>query len=780
MTNTSETKTHSPLSTPRVEALLARLKTRLTTQILLHGSGTLLLVTAGWLAFAFLADWFLHVPVGVRWFHLLVLIAVPGYLFWREFIRHLRARPDAEGLAVLLERAHPELSEVIVSAVQLRTTAPDAEGYELIQKVVAEAEQRADALDLKPVLDTRPPAKRFGLGAAAACAAAVLFLVNAQASSIFFARLFGGNVAWPQETHLAVEIPMPSELAQITLEEGRILVRTARGNDIPIIVRAEGVVPDSVTLHFTGGQVSKLAPSGNRVFRTLLRSCQEDLEFFVTGGDDVDERPMISITVLQPPDITDIAVRVTPPPYSGLAESLEFNRDIEVLAGSRVSVYMQSDPADATGIARLLPEDREITLTAATWPEPPSDPPTELDRAPNPASSFDLVASRTIRYRFEIQDETGLQNPDPGLFAINVIEDRPPEVEVLAPGRSDLETVVGGAVPIRLRVSDDFGLAGVQWTAETPMADGTDLLQGEFTTVPLELSEQNSARTRVRERVLASMLMEANGLSSTGQATEGQLFTLEFTAKDNREPIANEGKSVPVRIRIVSADELMRRLQDRLARARLRAGEVLELQREQALRTGELLSALESDEVETGRDSSGLNSALAGQRRVSGDTAALVRELASIIEALLYSRIDERADALLTHLHGEHSKHSDKAFHSEAWASLVALEQQTRRSSGLGGKLVQVLGLGLEASDKHSRSASDALVIAADAATIEAVHEALIQAESAQKQTLVSIEALLERLAEWDNFQSVLALTKDILNRQKNLLERTRQYEKEH
>lgn len=734
----------------------------------------MLFVTAGWLCFAFLADWFLHVPIGVRWFHLLVLVAVPGYLLWRELLRHLKGRPNTEGLAVLLERAHPELAEVIVSAVQLRDRTADSEGYELVQTVVSDAEKQADSIDLAPVFDTRPPAKRFGLGTAAAAAACVLFFANAEASSIFFARLLSNDVSWPQETHLAVEVPMPAELAQITQENGRILVRTARGNDVPVIIRAEGVVPDTVTLHFAGGQVSQLAPSGKNVFRTLLRSCQEDLEFYVTGGDDIDELPVVSITVLQPPDITGVAVRVTPPPYSGLPAVVEIDRDVEVLAGSRLSVFMQSDPADAKGIARLLPEDREVELSSGTWPATPADQPTVS------AATFDITPDRSVRYRFEIEDETGLQNPDPGLFAINVIEDRVPEVEVLAPGRSDMETVIGGAVPIRLRVSDDFGIANVRWNAETPQADGTDLREGEFTTTPLEANGQRSARTRIRERVLASMLMEASGLSSTGQVNEGQLFTLEFSAEDNRAPVANRGKSVPVRVRIVSADELMRRLQDRLARARLRSNEVLELQREQNRRTGELLAALESDEVETGRDSAGLNSALTGQRRVSGDTSALVRELASITEALLYSRIDERAEALLEHLHAELSQHSDKAFHAEAWASLVALEKQTTRTSGLGGKLVEVLGLGLKASDTHSRVATDSLVVATDAATIEEVYDALGQADVAQRLTLASLEALLERLAEWDNFQSVLALTKDILNRQKNLLERTRQYEQEH
>ncbi len=773
MTNTSDNHQTPQLSTPRVEALLARLKSRLTKQILLHGFGTVFLVTAGWLCFAFLADWMLHVPVGVRWVHLLILVGVPCYLLWRELVRHLRARPDAEGLAVLLERAHPELSEVVVSAVQLRDASTSTEGYELIKSVVTQAEERADSLDLTPVLDTRPPAKRFAFGAGATMIAAVLFLTNAEASSIFFARLLGGDVAWPQATHLTVEIPMPPELAQITHEEGRILVRTARGNDIPIIIRAEGEVPDAVTLHFSGGQVSQTAASGKDVFRTLLRSCQEDLEFYATGGDDIDELPVVSITVLQPPDITGVAVRVTPPDYAGLEEIVEVDRDVEVLAGSRVAVFMQSDPADAHGIARLLPEDREIQLVQSMWPEDSPEVPA------TPAASFEVTPERSMRYRFELQDETGLQNPDPGLFAINVIEDRIPEVEILAPGRSDMETVLGGAVPVRLRVSDDFGITSLKWTTETRLADGRELLEGTLESSPLELTDQRGSRTRIRARALASMLMEVNELSNSGAVSEGQLFTLELTAEDNREPIANVGKSVPIRLRVVSADEFLRRLQDRLARARLRAGELLELQREKNLRTRELLAALESDEVESGRDSGGLNSALTGQRRVGGDAAALVREIASITEALLYSRIDDRAEALLQHLHTELSKHSDKAFHAESWGSLVLLEERSTRASGLGGKLVEVLGLGLAASNTHSAAATTALSNANDATTIEAVHEALGEAAAAQQLTLASIQALLERLAEWDNFQSVLALTKDILNRQKTLLERTRQYEQE-
>lgn len=730
-------------------------------------------MTSAWLVFAFLADWMLHVPSGVRWVHLIVLIALPCIFLWRELLTYLKRRPDHEGLAILLERAHPQLAQIVVSAIQLRNTPTDDKGHELVRRIVDDAEASIEGIDLEPVLVTKPPMKRFGIGALATLFAMVIFMTNGQAASIFFARLVGQDVAWPQETHLAIEIPMSAEQAQITIDGDQIHVRTARGNDIPVIVRAEGVVPDTVSVHFEGGQISQLSASGNSVFRTLLRSCQEDLSFYVTGGDDVDEAPRVFIEVLQPPDITGVAIRVQPPEYSKLPETIAYDADVEVLAGSAVQVFMRSDPEEASGIARLLPEDREIELAAANWPT--EDPAAETLSA----RTFQLNPERTLRYRFELRDETGLQNPDPGLFAINVIEDRIPEVEVLAPGRTDMETVLGGAIPLRIRVSDDFGIAKLTWSSETRMNEGSELQQGELPWSLVSLQASGTTRSRIRERALASKLVEVQELSPTGQVSEGQLFTLEVSAEDTAQPQVGRGKSIPIRIRIVSADEFLRRLQDRLARARLDASELLTLQAEKNLRTRELLAALESDEVEAGRDSGGLNSALTGQRRVTGDSAALVRSLAGITQALLYSRIDERADALLGHLHDELSQHADKSFHAESWISLVELEARTSRNSGLGGKLVEVLGVAIEASEVHSLAATEALQRATDASTIEEVHDALGAAEAAQRSMLSGIETLLERLAEWDNFQSVLALTKDILNRQKNLLERTRLYEKE-
>ena len=61
----------------------------------------------------------------------------------------------------------------------------------------------------------------------------------------------------------------------------------------------------------------------------------------------------------------------------------------------------------------------------------------------------------------------------------------------------------------------------------------------------------------------------------------------------------------------------------------------------------------------------------------------------------------------------------------------------------------------------------------------EAGDAVLADAAELQGRSLERMEDLLAELAEWDNFQNVLALTRDILNRQKALRERTQQYASE-
>jgi hypothetical protein len=773
--------------TPAIDALLRRLRARLLREVWIFGLGRTGLVLSVCLLFAFLIDWTLHVPSGVRLLHFAILLVLPAVVLWRDLLGRLRRIPDASGLAILIERAHPELHELLVSAVQLRSCGPAGEHSEidpaLIERVVAEAEARAPTLDLAHASDPRPPRAALALGALGALAALSTFALQRDAAGIFFARIAGGSTPWPQHTHLSVEIPLAGELYSSSDE---LALAVARGSDLPIVVRAQGQVPDEVRLIFEDGPEALLGSAGRDAFRTLLRSVQEDLVFHVEGGDDRDGTPRVRIRVLQPPDVSRLAVHVVPPAYSGLPERLEFDRDVQVLYNSRLEVHMLPSPPDAHGIARLLPEDVEHELRRAPFPPFPSDGADGAGAAgPDGAEPlplgllFELAARESLRYRFELQDSTGLANPDPGLFSIEVVNDRAPEVDLLSPTRGEIESVIGGALPLKLIASDDFGLGQVRWrSVATSAADGPTFEQELETSAPAAPQDLR-ARPGGRALAFATRRIEIDELFGGKTPSEGEVFQIDVSAADNRQPSPQETRSAPVRLRVVSADEFLRRIQDRLARVRSKVEALATLIADKQSYTRDLLASLESDEP--GRaDSSGVHSALTGARRVEGDAKALSREVASIAEALLYSRLDDRADALLAELERGTAAIADRNFHAQPWLELSALQAQGRLGKAdFADRLVEIVGVSLAISEVDSPGAIDDLRRAQDLADIGAQHDSLLRVLEQQTAARAKTERLLSLLSEWDSYQSLLSATRDILTRQKTLLERTRQYYKD-
>jgi hypothetical protein len=761
------------LRSPRLDALLARLGRALVRGVLLHGVGTVVAAGAGWLLFAALADYLLHLPAPIRIAHGLLAIGVPLFLLRRCLLTPLGRVPGREGLALLLERTRPDGQTLLISAVQLPGQVGDSPARELVAQVVARAEEQAATLDPGPVLDHRGPRLRALAGMIALGAALALGLARPGLASIFFERMLGGGTRWPQRTHLTVEVPAVSDRIQVELVEGEIRVRAARGSDLPVLVHAEGVIPSEVLLHFDNGHTTAISSGGSRLFRASLNSVQEDVTFHVTGGDDEGGRPLVRVTVLQPPDVAGLAWSVVPPAYSGQAPFVAHAPDVEVLQGSEVTVHLLPDPPEATGVAHLYPEDRELSLEPRPFPQAAEAEGSGLaspDRVPA-GLAFDLTADLSMRISFELSDDTGLPNPDPGLYALSVVEDRRPEVLVLAPGRADVEVVLGGALPLRLRVEDDFGLARLAWDVRSDLQPDEPMSSGELASATLDDPAANFAGGRIIEA--ASTLLEVDRLGGQTALEEGMQLTLQVYADDNREPQANQTPSAPVRVRVVSGDEYLRQLQDQLARASETAQRVHKLAAEKEQTTRDLLSASSGEEPDEALGD--IAPLLHGARRVQGDARALGRDLAHVAEGLLYSRLDPRGSALLGALDTGLSQNFDRSFHPDPWRDVAARYRAGQLGQAdLAGTLVEIVGLALDASELHLGGAADALRAAAEATDPSTAREALARAVQSQARARDTLDELLVKLGEWDNFQSVLTLTRDILNRQKNLIQRTK------
>src|SRR6185503_2163158 len=395
---------------------------------------------------------------------------------------------------------------------------------------------------------------------------------------------------------------------------------------------------------------------------------------------------------------------------------------------------------------------------------------------------FTHTADKTIGFRIELSDANGLNNPEPGLYRIRVLEDRPPELAVLAPARSEFESVHGGALPLRVRAEDDFALASLGWrlsSAEVPRTDAAPLRSAELELTRLSPAEAGpKGGHAARDVALGSARIEIDSLGADGAPPPvDSRFELEFFARDRRAPEPNEGRSAPIRVRIVTPEELLRRLQDRLAETRIVALRLSDDQRKKRARIEELLDALDGDApLETG-ESLALSAALAGERRVLADAQALARALAAAAEDVLYARLDEKAAGLLEFYDARAARALDARFQAEPWREL-ARENAAGKLAGDGfaSTLVKLVALALEISEDHATRAVAALDAAEDASSRTAVGNGLQAAAEHAALVEKQVEVLLSELAEWDNFQNVLTLARDILNRQKALRERTQQF----
>ncbi|MEE2940344.1 MAG: hypothetical protein VX460_08170, partial [Planctomycetota bacterium] len=737
-----------------------------------------------WLLFMYGADRLLQLPAPIRLIHLALLAAGTAWLLARTLLRHRRAVPDRAGLALLAQRALPAAEAVddrFINALELtRTVDPATPAAELVERIAASAEESAGRIDLGRVTDGGRPARRFTAGAV--CAAVTLAALGSDPAlaRIFGARMLGADVAWPRATTLFLEVPADTTGLEVdTSDPERIVVRAARGRDVPLLVRAEGVVPELVSLSFDSGAIVDLGPSGPDTFRTVLPSVQEDLGLVVTGGDDDRGVPRVEIVVLQPPDLARLAFVVSPPAYSGLPREVSTETRVSALQGSTVEVFVQADPASATGVARTFPDGIEIPLDRALFPAealPTAGEASEESAeapAPSEALSFRTTAIESTRFRFELRDETGLENPDPALFGIEVVPDRAPELITLEPGRADVEVVVGGAAAMRILGRDDFGVRALERDVATAATE-TAVTKLALELAEVELEDSQRGRRGEKDTRLASRLLEIDGFFPEGPPAIGTSLVLTARLTDSRQPDANVTEAAPIRLRVVSADEFLRRQRDGLGRAAAEVTEVTNAVDRTADAVEGFVLGLSGDDRSL-PDAAGMAQTLNDVRRVRGDLESVSRDLSGLASSLIYSRLDERSGALEARLFELTRSSADRAFLMEAWRTLG----EELRAGRLGapasaGALVGVVALAIEAADLRCGALIAALEEARGSDSTDTARQALVRATIRVEELRAALEELGLELSEWDSMQSIQALAREILNSQKNLAERTR------
>jgi len=445
---------------------LKRLRIRLQAVSLAEGLGTALFFTACMVAVGVLLDLVFHLPISVRTGTLLLTLAIGlGCLLRIGVIPALRRYPAAE-LATVVEAAHPELEERLLSVVSRfdvsRSDFPNAApgSPSLENKLLAQTVEFATQNDFAAVVNPRRALRRCGFGATAWVTLLLPLLVASDVSAHLVTRFF---TPWdPNAQNLLLTIAHPDNVI-------------GRGDDLTIVVHAQPrfsheTVPEFAVLHWTPAgsteQTRRLDWNPHtQTYTGRLSRVTSGFHYFVTAGSASTETHQIQ--VIDRPVMRQFVVDVVPPAYTGapVKQHDPFLGEIQVLEQSHVELLMEfNKPVIAAELLWLgdspsyrsesLENDDTVQGTPIRFRTP--IPLLENGRFAE-LSHLASLESPAGRFVVRIQDASGLNSLSEPLRRLTVSPDLPPTLE-FEDQSFPLEARPDDLLTLSLTASDDYGL----------------------------------------------------------------------------------------------------------------------------------------------------------------------------------------------------------------------------------------------------------------------------------------------------------------------------------
>jgi hypothetical protein len=599
----------------RIKTRLLVLRGRIATALALDGSARIAAALLVAIAVSFGLDRLFRLEVPARAVLLVAGLAGLAWISWRFLLRRLRNLPGEDPLAVAVEARFPELKDRLISALQL-AREPDPERYgmspQLIEDAIREAIAPVEKLRFGEVLARGRVMKMAALGALALLLLTAGAAADPEAAGIWFQRnVLLRDVRWPQKTYLVID--------DDRFRDG--VARIVRGADLVVVAHSRGEVhPEKVTVFFADtegdrGRATMKTDLTRHVYRHEFTDVTFPITFHLEGGDDVTRDYRIEL--LDPPEVTEIEVRVGFPPYAG-REPVTVDLaagDPEMLVGGFVSLSGRSSKPLAS--ARLVLGEAEEDALACKITGKHS-------------FAIRLEPTETVLAGVRLRDTDGLSNPSLApRFLIRVVSDRAPKVRFQKRGVGSM-VVAGAVVPYRVRVHDDV-----------------KVVEGR-----IELLKSAGDRQAPKPHVidlpadrLGSDAVELKGEIELGplQLSPGAFLALHAFAKDNAQPEAHEGKSDTVTLKVVTLEELFNDLLRRQQEQRMLFEELIKREKRLRDRFLDLRDDPPStpDELAVQLESQGQD-----QREIARRVHAIERAMTQVLDEMYYNRLYDPARVL--------------------------------------------------------------------------------------------------------------------------------------
>lgn len=671
---------YSPLieQTAGIRARLGRLRRQLAAWLWIDGLGRLL-----WLALALFTadltlDRFVRLDQAQRAIMLAIMLAALGWAIWKWLVRPLSASIGDDGLALQIEQTNPQLSQGLITSLQLsRSAAAQTPGisFQLLRHAVHAGTSLAQEVSFGETLDQRRGAQRVKLLGLAGLIwlCLVLALPFTSLLQTWLSRnIFLSHATWPQMTYLVIEHAGTNGAVVFPRgQEGTLAVR---------VTDDSRVVPSAIYLDFRPAgtrNTQALNRTGERQFAVQFAGVVEPFEFRVRGGDCVSEWTRLEL--VDPPALSDLKLTVIPPPYTG-SESYPLepgHSSYSMLPGSRLRVKAQANKP-LVRAALVVAGEVLVPLEDQKVRKPPNSVRTlELIARQQAGFDVEISADKLVAgiYRFELTDTLGLTNRPQTTFTIHKGIDREPRVRSQLVGVSSM-VVPQARMPISCQIEDDYGLTDVKmsyrWkgndTAETPR-------EGTFSFEQLRGPLSGTQVGRF------SNLLELNFADQIDLAPlnipPGASLSIHCVATDNNDVTGPQrGRSPELLLRIVTAEELRIDLLRRETQQRLELERLLKDQQALVTDSRALAASLANDAIEQ------LMQLGRRQQQIGQGTAAIADRLAAIASEIGHNRLEAATGAWQTRLSHEVVEPLVALTDQQIPEAEAALDQARRRENG--------------------------------------------------------------------------------------------------
>jgi hypothetical protein len=411
-----------------------RLRLALRGLAITLGFGLLALAASAWGM-----DHFRYTPTAIAAFRAFAWTALAG-LGVRYLLLPLLVRLPDERVALYIEEHDPSLQAALLSAVELGPERVERErpdvSPDLSRRLVEQAERRCEEIDYRRLVERRSLQRMSGLLSGVATAGMLAALLSPAFIRHAVPFLLSPWGAGASRSPYAIQ-----------LEPGHATV--ARGADQTIVAHLEGFDSDKVELALQRGDRAEwqrwpmTVEPGQPGHRYMVLDVSERTEYFVEANGVRSD--LFRLDVVDVPYVARIDLEYRFPEYTGLApQPVEDAGDVAALRGTRVQLRVKTTVPVPSG--QLVVEG-----------EPPR--PLELVADGTLGGSFEVT--RDAFYRIELPSTDGrLQTGSPD-YAIDVLDDQPPLIRMLKPGRDGQVTSIE-EVFTEVEAEDDFGVTKLE------------------------------------------------------------------------------------------------------------------------------------------------------------------------------------------------------------------------------------------------------------------------------------------------------------------------------